>query len=147
MQYVEMLVEYFMDSLEEFVDAVKFPTASYTYNAFLVSLIFTITSLATELLGIFTLIQWKEAVTCNILLLVVTLIDSSTRASTMGFVKDLSTKALDRVQATNAKMTTVMSSRNRGRGFENEEDYVELEYEEYDEYGDYEVEEEDYYNE
>ena len=144
-----MIIEHFMDSLEEFADAVKFPTASYTYHAFLVSLVFTCVSVITELLGISTLVQWQEALTCNILLLIVSLIDSSTRATTMNFVKQTSKNVVDKVQMTQAKASTIVENRRYGRGFEGEEDYVDdLEYDEYDEFDEYEVEgeEEGIYN-
>ena len=143
MQYLEICIEYFMDSLEEFNDAVKFPTASYTFQAFIVSLVFTCIAIILNILGIYSFIQWGESLMCNLLLFIVSIVDSSTRSSTMKFVHKTTSEAKSKIKVGSA---IISSKINNYRG-EEEDYYDDLEYEtEYNE-GDDSEEDEEYYGE
>lgn len=79
-ELVKSLIRIVVDSLEEFFEVLVAPTASFTKDAFLVSLGFTAFSLLTHYLDIISFVSWQEAVTASVLMLVVVFIDSSSRS-------------------------------------------------------------------
>lgn len=103
MQYIEMFVEAVMDSLEEFFDALIVPTARYIRNAFIISLIFLTGTFLCDCFNVWTFVSWQESLTCSIILLIVTLIDSATRHSVKdmaGKIKSIANKNLNRITYT-----------------------------------------------
>lgn len=105
LQILNTIIDYFMDSLEEFVKAIKFPTASYTKQAFFVSLIITVVSMVLDAFGLSTIIQWQEGLTANILLLIVTLIDGSNRSLAKRFANQFRNKAAEAAMNVRARVT------------------------------------------
>lgn len=89
MQYLEMFIEAVMDSLEEFFDALRIPTAKYIRDAFIISLIFLAGSFGCVCFNVWTFVEWQEAATCSVILLCVTLIDSATRHSVKDMAKSM----------------------------------------------------------
>jgi hypothetical protein len=79
--FLKILIDGIMDALEEFFDALIVPTQRYTLDAFFVSLIFLAWSVVAKIFELSTFVDWQEALTCVILLGIITLIDSSTRSS------------------------------------------------------------------
>lgn len=75
------IINIIMDSIEEFFNVIKIPSAKYITDAFLVSLVFLALSVINVFLNFSFFVSWQEALTCSILLLIVMLVDSSTRSS------------------------------------------------------------------
>ena len=88
-QFLEMFVIGIMDSFEGFFDSVTLPTSKYVTGAFKVSLVFLIGSIAAEYFNIWCFVSWQEALTCSLLLLMITLIDSGVRSSIKGNLSKL----------------------------------------------------------
>ena len=97
MVYLEMIVNGLMDALEEFFNAIALPTSKHIKDGFLVSLAFLGVSILTSLLNIWCFVDWKEALTCSILLGIITLIDNSVRGNirnNVNKIKDLASKTI-----------------------------------------------------
>ncbi len=95
-QIINILIERFMDGLEEFVSAVKFPTQAYTRRAFIVSLIFLAGVVALNFVGIGTIVKWDSALTCSIILCIIAFIDATTRSKAKKMVKGFSSKVVEK---------------------------------------------------
>lgn len=93
MEYVTMFVEAVMDSLEEFFDAISIPTAKYVSDAFKISLIFVAVAFGCEYFSIWTFVSVPEALTCSIILLIISLIDTATRSEVKGMANKMKTVA------------------------------------------------------
>lgn len=96
-EFLKYLIEAIMDAIEEFFSALNAPSTTFTFYAFLVSLAFTGWSILAEFLYLPSFVGWQEAVTTNVLLLVIVMIDTSARSS----VK----KSLMRVKGMASKFT------------------------------------------
>lgn len=86
---LEILVNTLVDTFEDFFEALIIPTAEFTKDAFLVSLVFLIVSVIMEKLNVMFFVSWKEASSASAIMLVITLIDSSTRNNITKAVNDL----------------------------------------------------------
>lgn len=84
MEYLKYLIEAIMDAIEEFFSALTAPSTTFTFYAFLVSLGFVGWSLIALFAGLPSFVNWDEAVTCSVLLLIIVLIDTSARNSIKG---------------------------------------------------------------
>lgn len=80
-EILELLIEGIIDAFEEFFSALTVPTTKFTFDAFIVSLGFLAFSIITKILGVFSIVDWPEAATCNVILFCIVLIDSTTRKS------------------------------------------------------------------
>lgn len=80
-EVLKLVVEGIMDALEEFFSALVAPSTKFTFNAFLVSLVFLGLSIVSEIIGVFSFVSWQEALTCSIILSGIVLIDSTARKS------------------------------------------------------------------
>lgn len=81
MDYVELVIKYIVDSFEEFFDAISAPTSKHIRNSFLFSLGFLLISIVCNILSLWSFVSWQEALTCSIILGLITLIDGSVRSS------------------------------------------------------------------
>lgn len=77
--FIDMLIECIMDSVEEFFASLTAPSTKFTFDAFVFSLIFLCGSIAAEMFGIPTFVQWQEALTCSTLMFIIVCIDTSVR--------------------------------------------------------------------
>lgn len=116
-QIIGILIEGFMNSLEEFVSAIKFPTQAYTRKAFIVSLIFLGAVIALEIFGIGTIVKWDTALTCSILLGIVAFIDATTRSSAKKLASKLGSSV---VQTTHKLKSAVIVNKTIGNDAANE---------------------------
>lgn len=92
MDYVEMVIKYIVDSFEEFFEAISLPTSKHIKNSFLYSLVFLGVAVLCSFLDIWCFTSWQEALTCSIILGLITLIDGSVRSSinsSVGKIKSL----------------------------------------------------------
>lgn len=80
-EYLKYLVEAIMDAIEEFFSALTAPSTTFTFYAFLVSLGFFGWSIVALYAELPTFVDWDEALTCSLLLLIIVLIDTSARSS------------------------------------------------------------------
>ena len=80
-EFILMLVEGVMDAIEEFFESLTAPSTKFTLSAFIYSLVFLAWSFVAELTEIPCFVQWQEVLTCNILMLIIVLIDGSVRGS------------------------------------------------------------------
>ena len=109
MEYVlKTIIEGIMDAIEDFFSALTVPSRRYTLEAFFVSLGFLVWSVIAKVFKLWTFVDWQEATTCCILMLVIVLIDSSTRAN----IKS----GLSKIKEASSRFTYV--------GGEQEESYV-----------------------
>ena len=88
-EYLQLSVELVVDNVENFMETITMPTAKSIRDSFLISLGFTAVSVFCEYIDILCFITWDEAVVCNIILLILTLIDSGTRSAIKGNIKKL----------------------------------------------------------
>lgn len=94
-EFLNILVTGIMDAIEEFFEALTVPSRKYTLYAFFVSLVFLAWSVIALLFNLSTFVNWQEALTCSILLLIIVMIDSSTRskiANNMKGIKSLASR-------------------------------------------------------
>lgn len=84
-----MFITGIMDSLEDFFDALIVPTAKYIRDAFIISLLFLAVSFGCSIFNIWTFVSWEESLACSIILLIVMLIDSTTRSSVRSAAKNM----------------------------------------------------------
>ncbi len=82
-----------MDAFEDFFNTVQVPSASYTRDAFIVSIFFCFTSVLFEFLEIFSFVNWYEAVATSVILLILTLIDTNARSQIRTSIKNIKAKA------------------------------------------------------
>lgn len=95
MEYLKYFIEAIFDALEEFFSALTAPSTKFTFGAFLVSLGFVAWSVIALFAELPTFVDWDEAVTCSILLLIIVLIDTSARnsiKSTLSKIKGVTKK-------------------------------------------------------
>ena len=88
-EYLQLTVEMLVDNVEEFFESLAMPTAKAIFDRFLISLVFTAFSFGMEKLGLMCFITWDEGLTCNVILLILTLIDSGTRSAIKGNISKL----------------------------------------------------------
>lgn len=93
--FIKTLVYSIIDAIEEFFNALIVPSTRFTFDAFLVSLVFLIWSVISEFTGLPSAVSWMEALTCSILMGIIVLIDSSARSkikSNIGLLKQYSSR-------------------------------------------------------
>lgn len=83
-EFIITLSNTVLDTIELFFNVFVLPSASYVFFAFLVSLCITGISAISYAFNIFSFVDIDEAVTANIILLVLVLIDSQSRQSIKG---------------------------------------------------------------
>lgn len=88
-EFVEMFIIGILDALEEFFNALTSPSTQFTLEAFLVSLGFTVVAIICNSCKIFCFIGVDEAIVCNVLMLIVVLVDTGTRTSINNKLKDI----------------------------------------------------------
>lgn len=79
MEFVKMLVQGVMDSVEEFFSSLTAPSTKFTFDAFVYSLIFLGGSVVATMFEIPCFVSWQEALTCSILMGIIVMIDTSVR--------------------------------------------------------------------
>lgn len=80
-EFVKYIIKIIIDAIEEFFDALIVPSTKFTFDAFLISLVFLGWSIFAHIGGIPNCVSWQEALTCSILMLAIVLIDTSVRSS------------------------------------------------------------------
>lgn len=81
MEFINMLIEGIMDSVEEFFASLNAPSTKFTMNAFVYSLVFLAGSIVLQICDIPCFVSWQEALTCSILLLIIVCIDTGVRGN------------------------------------------------------------------
>lgn len=110
-EFMRLLVEGILDSIEEFFNALTVPSRRFTFDALLVSLVFIVASIVLPMCGLDTFVSWQEAVTCSVLLLMIVLIDSSARSSiksSVGKIKALTNRVITK-NVNNPEVSEVMN--------------------------------------
>lgn len=101
-EYLELVITTIVDAIEDFFESLVVPTASFVREAFLVSLAFIPVSVMLENYQLISFVSWQEAVTCSIILLIITLVDSTSRGqlfNAMKVIKSTSSNAIGNVKS------------------------------------------------
>ena len=101
-EYLELVITTIVDAIEDFFESLVVPTASFVREAFLVSLAFIPVSVMLENYQLISFVSWQEAVTCSIILLIITLVDSTSRGQlfdAMKVIKSTSSNAIGNVKS------------------------------------------------
>lgn len=88
-EYLQLSVELLYDNLESFFNTLAVPTAKSIRDSFLISLGITGVTSILGYLEIPCFITLDESLVCNIILLILTLIDGGTRSAIKGNVSKL----------------------------------------------------------
>ncbi len=97
MDYLYAFIDTIYDCLEDFVGSVSIPSAKYIIDTFKVSLIFLLVSIVCRLFDVWCFVSWQEALTCSIILLIISLIDTSTRGKISKSIKTFKNSAQEKV--------------------------------------------------
>ena len=101
-EYLELVITTIVDAIEDFFESLVVPTASFVRETFLVSLAFIPVSVMLENYQFISFVSWQEAVTCSIILLIITLVDSTSRGqlfNAMKVIKSTSSNAIGNVKS------------------------------------------------